>query len=185
MAPSELSMHESSPPKPRRQGGVCGLRSRHRVHLPRDRAAQEPVLYCPLRRRGHRRRGSMRRWRGSEDEGVREGTTWRRGSFRSGSRPGVCTRREPLHAWGPCRGTDRLRGAQPSRGPRVRLCSDWVLWLRSWVRSSVFALVTCEKQLQILRLTTPELKKTFGAPFAQDDSHCQNHAGTAAHSLAH
>jgi len=28
-----------------------------------------------------------------------------------------------------------------------------------------------EKQLQILRLTTPELKKTFGAPFAQLDRH--------------
>jgi hypothetical protein len=27
-----------------------------------------------------------------------------------------------------------------------------------------------EKQQQILRLTTPELKKTFGALFAQDDS---------------
>jgi len=27
-----------------------------------------------------------------------------------------------------------------------------------------------EEQLQILRLTTPELKKTLGAPFAQDDS---------------
>ena len=27
-----------------------------------------------------------------------------------------------------------------------------------------------EKQLQILRLTTPELMKTLGAPFAQDDS---------------
>jgi len=25
-------------------------------------------------------------------------------------------------------------------------------------------------QLQILRLTTPELMKTLGAPFAQDDS---------------
>jgi len=28
-----------------------------------------------------------------------------------------------------------------------------------------------EKQLRILRLTTPELMKTFGAPFAQDDRH--------------
>jgi hypothetical protein len=28
-----------------------------------------------------------------------------------------------------------------------------------------------QEQLQILRLTTPELKKTFGAPFAQDDRH--------------
>ena len=27
-----------------------------------------------------------------------------------------------------------------------------------------------EKEKQILRLTTPELKKTFGAPCAQDDS---------------
>jgi hypothetical protein len=27
-----------------------------------------------------------------------------------------------------------------------------------------------EDQLQILQLTTPELKKTFAAPFAQDDS---------------
>ena len=26
------------------------------------------------------------------------------------------------------------------------------------------------EQQQILRLTNPELKKTFGAPFAQDDS---------------
>jgi len=33
--------------------------------------------------------------------------------------------------------------------------------------------MSCEsqkEQLQILRLTTPELKKTFGAPFAQNDS---------------
>ena len=30
--------------------------------------------------------------------------------------------------------------------------------------------ISVVKQQQILRLTTPELKKTFGAPFAQDDS---------------
>jgi hypothetical protein len=28
----------------------------------------------------------------------------------------------------------------------------------------------CKAQLQILRLTTPKLKRTLGAPFAQDDS---------------
>jgi hypothetical protein len=27
-----------------------------------------------------------------------------------------------------------------------------------------------EKQKQVLRLTTPKLKKTLGAPFAQDDT---------------
>jgi hypothetical protein len=36
------------------------------------------------------------------------------------------------------------------------------------IRGVVFD-VNAEQQ-QILRLTNPELKKTFGAPFAQDDS---------------
>ena len=37
-----------------------------------------------------------------------------------------------------------------------------------------------KEQLQILRLTTPELKKTFGAQFAQDDSPFWRDHGTMA-----
>jgi hypothetical protein len=54
------------------------------------------------------------------------------------------------------------------------------------VRGSRFAACSCllffesaaERQLQILRLTTPELKKMFGAPFAQDDT--RSSSGTIA-----
>jgi hypothetical protein len=48
----------------------------------------------------------------------------------------------------------------------------------SWIRSYALFLASCvvsqkfiEEQPQILRLTTPRLKSTPGAPFAQDDSY--------------
>jgi hypothetical protein len=44
------------------------------------------------------------------------------------------------------------------------------LWQRSMRGISVVSQKFIEEQPQILRLTTPRLKSTPGAPFAQDDS---------------